>query len=461
MNASAKPKSYEIDMCSGPLLGKMLLFSIPLMFSGILQLLFNAADMIVVGRFAGSSALAAVGATSSLINLLINVFIGLSIGSNVLVAHYRGAGQDKDVNDTVHTAIATSLISSIFLGVLGFCISNPLLRLMGTPEDVLVQSTLYMRIYFIGIPALLLYNFGSSILRAVGDTKRPLYYLVIAGVVNVCLNLFFVIVLHMGVAGVALATILSQCVSAGLIVKCLLGLTDSCRLELSKLHIYADKLKRIMKIGLPAGFQGALFSISNVLIQSSINSFGPIAMAGNAAAVNLEGFIYTAMNTFHQTALNFTSQNMGARKYGRIKKVLLLCLILVCAVGALMGYTGLYIGNDLLRIYSSDAEVISFGMLRMKIIFSTYFACGLMDVAVGSIRGMGYSVLPMIVSLLGACGLRILWIYTVFAQHRTLSVLYISYPVTWTITFCVHLVCFILIFGRTKKRYPADIQSNK
>lgn len=457
MNTNLKKKSYEIDMCNGPLLGKILLFSIPLMFSGILQLLFNAADMIVVGRFAGSSALAAVGATGSLINLLINIFIGLSVGSNVLVAHFRGAGQDKDVSDTVHTAIATSLVSSIFLALSGFFLSRPLLSLMGTPEDVLGQSTLYMRIYFIGIPALLLYNFGSSILRAVGDTKRPLYYLLAAGVANVALNLFFVLVFHMGVAGVALATILSQCISAGLIVKCLLGLTDSCRLEISKIHIHKDKLLRIMKIGLPAGFQGALFSVSNVLIQSSINSFGSIAMAGNAATVNLEGFVYTAMNSFHQTALSFTSQNMGARKYGRIRRILLLCLALVTAVGALMGLTGLYFGESLLRIYSSDADVISYGLLRMEIILSTYFACGMMDVVVGSLRGMGYSVIPMIVSLLGACGLRIVWIFTIFAAHRSLTTLYLSYPITWIITFCAHVICFFFIFRHVKKRYPPDV----
>lgn len=445
---SNKQKSYEIDMCHGPLLGKILIFSLPLMLSGILQLLFNAADMIVVGRFVGSSALAAVGATSSLINLLVNLFIGMSVGANVLVAHYRGACQDKDVSETIHTAITLSIISSIILGILGILLSRPLLSLMGTPTEVLTQSTLYMRIYFAGIPAMLLYNFGSSILRAIGDTKRPLYFLIIAGIVNVCLNLVFVIVFQMGVAGVALATIISEFISAALIIRCLMNTSGSCQLIFSRLRIHKDKMFRIMRIGLPAGFQGALFSISNVLIQSSVNSFGSIAMAGNSATVNLEGFVYTAMNAFHQTALSFTSQNMGARNYNRIKKVSILCITLVIAVGGAMGYLFLFFGKELLGIYSSDPEVISFGFIRMKIIFSTYFACGLMDVMVGSLRGLGYSIMPTIVSLLGACGLRIVWIYTIFANHRTLDTLYWSYPITWTVTFLAHLLCFIIVFRK-------------
>ena len=306
-------KSYEIDMTSGPLLGKILLFSIPLMLSGILQLLFNAADIIVVGRFAGSGALAAVGSTSSLINLLINVFVGLSVGVNVLVARYYGARKDKDVSETVHTAVTTSIVSGFILVVLGILLANPLLRLMGTPEDVLSQSVLYMRIYFLGMPVLMVYNFGAAILRAIGDTRRPLYFLFASGVVNVCLNLFFVVVLGMGVDGVAWATVISEHISAFLVLKSLMSAPGALKLDLKQLRIHPRKLKRIVKIGLPAGMQGAIFSISNVLIQSSVNSFGSIAMAGNTASSNIEGFVYTAMNAVYQTNLSFTSQNLGGR----------------------------------------------------------------------------------------------------------------------------------------------------
>lgn len=304
-------KSYEIDMCNGPLLGKLLLFALPLMLSGILQLLFNAADIIVVGRFTGSHALAAVGSTSSLINLLVNLFIGFSIGANVLTAQYYGAKDQKNIHQTIHTSILISLIGGIILIAVGVLLARPLLELMATPEDVLDQATLYMKIYFCGMPATMVYNFGAAILRAIGDTRRPLYFLFTAGVLNVFLNLFFVIVFHMGVAGVALATIISQTLSAILVVRCLTNLDGICRLYLKQLKIYPEKLLRIVQIGLPAGLQGAVFSISNVLIQSSVNSFGSIAMAGNTAASNLEGFVYTSMNAVYQTALSFTSQNMG------------------------------------------------------------------------------------------------------------------------------------------------------
>lgn len=438
-------KSYEIDMCTGPLLGKMLVFAIPLMLSGILQLLFNAADIIVVGKFTGSTALAAVGSTSSLINLLINVFIGLSVGSNVLIARFYGARQEKEVSDTVHTAITLSLLSGIFLSIAGFFLAKPLLALMGTPEEVLNQAALYMKIYFLGMPVIMLYNFGSSIMRATGDTKRPLYFLLIAGIINVILNLFFVITFHMGVAGVALATVISQCFSAALILLSLIKDTGYCHLSLRKLHISKDKLIRIAQIGVPAGLQGAIFSISNVLIQSSINSFGAIAMAGNTAASNIEGFIYTSMNAFHQTSVNFTSQNLGAKKLNRIHRILGLCLILVSVTGLVLGGGAYLLGANLLGVYSSDPEVIKFGLMRMRVICLTYFTCGIMEVLVGSLRGLGYSVLPMVVSLLGACGLRILWIYTIFNWDRSLFTLYVSYPVSWIITALVHALCFYFV----------------
>ena len=437
-------KKYEIDMCNGPLLSKILIYAIPLIASGILQLLFNAADMVVAGRYAGSEALGAVGATSSLINLLINVFIGMSVGTNVLAAHFYGADRKEELGQTVHTSIALSLISGLILGIVGFNLAKPLLSLMGTPDDILPHAVIYMQIYFIGVPGMLLYNFGSAILRAVGDTKRPLYYLLFAGVINVLLNLFFVIVLGIGVAGVALATILSQFISAALVIRCLIKEEGAYHLDVHSIRLYPDKVVRILRVGLPAGFQGAVFSISNVLIQSSVNSFGSIAVAGNTAAQNLEGFVYNAMNSFHQTALSFTSQNMGAKKMDRVKKIMWNCVGCVTILGMGMGFAGLYFANELLSIYSTDASVVAYGYQRLFIILSTYFMCGVMDVMVGSIRGMGYSIMPMIVSLLGACGLRVVWIFTVFAFYRSPQVLYISYPVTWTVTFLVHFVCFMM-----------------
>ncbi len=444
-------KSYEMDMCSGPLLGKILVYAIPLMLSGILQLLFNAADVIVVGRFAGHESLAAVGSTSALINLLINVFIGLSIGANVLVAQYFGAGKEKEVQDTVHTAITISLICGLALVFLGIFAAGPLLKIMGTPDDVLEKAILYMRVYFTGMPVLMLYNFGAAILRAVGDTKRPLYFLIAAGVVNVILNLGFVILLHMGVAGVALATVLSQCISAVLVCRCLMKSDSAYRLDLSRLGVRWRTLKRIAQIGLPAGFQGAVFSVSNVLIQSSINAFDSVAMAGSTASANLEGFVYNAMNAVHQTNLSFTSQNLGGGKFERINRILLLCLGVVTVVGVVMGGGFVLLGPQLLRIYSSDPEVIRFGMVRLTIICGMYFICGWMDVLVGSLRGLGSSVIPMFVSLAGACGLRIVWIFTVFQWHHSLNVLYLSYPVTWVVTAAAHLICFMMI----RRKFPA------
>lgn len=445
-------KTYEMDMCNGPVLKKILIFSIPLMLSGVLQLLFNAADIIVVGRFAGSQSLAAVGSTTALINLLINIFIGLSVGANVVVARAYGGRRDKDVSEAVHTAIAVSIVSGVILIVMGFVFSKLMLELMGTPDDVIDKAVLYMRIYFAGMPVVMLYNFGSAILRAVGDTRRPLYFLTIAGVVNIVLNLFFVIVMNLDVAGVALATVLSQCISAGLVLRCLAKSEGGLKLELSKLKIHRKKMLQIFKIGLPAGMQGAIFSVSNVLIQSSVNSFGSIAMAGNAASANIEGFVYNAMNAVYQTNLSFTSQNIGGKKYTRVNRILFACLGTVTVVGMILGFGAYAIGDELLLIYSTDPEVIRFGMLRMSIIATTYFTCGWMDTMVGSLRGMGYSVLPMIVSLTGACGLRILWIFTIFAQQKTLTSLYISYPVSWVITANVHMLCYFLIKRKMPKK---------
>ncbi len=445
-----KAKSYEIDMCSGPLFPKILAFSVPLMLSGILQLLFNAADMIVVGRFAGNTALAAVGANAALINLLTNLFIGFSIGANVLVAQFYGAGKERDMSETVHSAIVLSLLCGGILLVLGILAAPQILILMGTPGDVLGQAVLYIRIYFIGIPVLLLYNFGSSILRAVGDTKRPLYYLLTAGIINVILNLIFVIGLRMGVAGVALATVFSQSVSAALVLRCMMHMEGGCRVELAKLKINRGKMLQIMRIGFPAGLQGTVFSLSNVLIQSSVNSFGSVAVAGNTAGQNIEGFIYMAMNTFHQTALSFSSQNFGAGNYKRIGKVFLECLGLVTFVGLSLGWLAYLFGNQLLGIYSSDPQVIEVGLLRMSVICTMYCLCGIMDVTVGELRGIGCSVLPMAVSVLGVCAFRVFWIFTIFQQSRSLWMLYVSYPVSWVLTAAVNMVCFMLV--RKKQR---------
>lgn len=445
-------RSYEMDMCSGPLLGKILSYAMPLMLSGILQLLFNAADVIVVGRFAGHESLAAVGSTSALVNLLINVFIGLSIGANVLVAQYFGARKDREVSETVHTAVTVSLVCGVLLVVIGTFASAPLLSLMGTPADVLDKASLYMRIYFMGMPMIMLYNFGAAILRAIGDTRRPLYFLMTAGVVNVLLNLMFVIVFHMGVAGVALATVLSQCISAALVCRCLAKSDSSYRLEFSKLRINRRMFGRIARIGLPAGFQGAVFSISNVLVQSSLNSFGSVAMAGSTAASNLEGFVYNAMNSIYQTNLSFTSQNIGGGKFSRINRILMLCLAVVTVIGLVMGGSFVLLGSNLLGIYSSDPAVIQNGLKRMMVICAPYFICGWMDVLVGSLRGLGYAVLPMLVSLTGACGLRVVWLYTVFQWHPTLETLYLAYPVTWLVTAIAHLCCFLLV----RRKFPKE-----
>lgn len=448
----ANSKKYEIDMCNGPLLKKILIFYFPLMLSGILQLLFNAADIVVVGRFAGSESLAAVGSTSSLINLLVNVFIGLSVGANVLVACFYGAGHKKDLSEMVHTSIMTSFIGGCILVVLGIVLAEPALKLMGTPDDVINHAVLYMRIYFVGMPAMMAYNYGAAILRAVGDTKRPLYYLLVAGVVNVVLNLIFVIAFSMDVAGVAIATVISQVISAALVLRCLIMTESDYRVNLRQLRIVPDKLFKMVQIGIPAGLQGALFSISNVLIQSSVNSFGSIAMAGNTAAANIEGFVYTAMNSFHQTAISFTGQNYGARKYKRIGRILLICLVLVFMVGLVMGNAAYLFGGTLLKLYSDDAEVIQFGILRLSFICTTYFLCGMMDVMVGSLRGMGYSIMPMLVSLTGACLFRVVWIYTIFRHFRSLETLYISYPISWGLTFMVHLICFSVVYYKLLKK---------
>lgn len=445
-------KKYEMDMCSGPLLGKIVIFYIPLMLSGVLQLLFNAADIAVAGQFAGDQALAAVGSTSSLTNLIVNLFIGLSVGANVLVARYYGAGRKDELKSTVQTAVATSVAGGVILIFVGFFVSRPALTLMDTPMDVIEHSVVYMRIYFAGMPFMMGYNFGSAVLRAVGDTKRPLYFLSIAGVVNVLLNLLFVIVFSMGVAGVATATVISQAISAALVLRCLVKTDGAYKLILKGMKIDPDKLKRMVQIGVPAGLQGALFSISNVLIQSSVNSFESIAMAGNTAGSNLEGFVYTSMNALYQSAISFAGQNYGARQYKRVGRVLLICEALVIAVGLFLGNMAYLFAGTLLRLYTKNTEAISYGILRMRYICVPYFLCGMMDVIVGVMRGIGYAVMPMLVSLTGACLFRVVWIYTVFQRYHTLECLYISYPISWALTFLVHLLCFAVVYRRMQAK---------
>ncbi len=442
-----RKKSNEIDMCSGSVMKKMLLFAIPVMLSSILQLLFNAADIVVVGKFAGDNSLAAVGSTSSLINLLTNLFIGMSIGANVLVARYYGAKQSKDLKQTVHTAILLSLISGVILTIIGFFGARKILELMQTPGEVLGLATKYMRVYFLGMTSTMVYNFGSSILRAVGDTKRPLYYLLSAGIVNVVLNLIFVIALDMNVVGVALATVISQTLSALLIIRCLLKEKSDIRLELKALRIDMNKFVRILQIGLPAGFQGMLFSLSNVVIQSSINSFGEVVVAGNAAAGNIEGFVYMSMNAMYQAAISFVGQNLGAGKYERINRIVITAEVMVIVIGVVMGGMVVAFGESLLAVYTDSSELIAIGMRRLKIIVLLYALCGMMDVMVGALRGLGYSFVPMIVSLIGACALRLVWVATIFQIDRFhfIETIYWSYPISWTLTFLAHLISFVII----------------
>ena len=450
--AKAPGKSgHGIDMLNGPLLPRILLFALPLALSSILQLLFNAADVVVLGRFVGPDALAAVGSTASLINLLVNLFVGLSVGVNVLVARNYARGDEAEVQDIVHTSVAVSVLSGILLIFVGYFFSGPMLLLMGSPENVLPMSVIYLRIYFAGMPFILLYDFGAAILRAIGDTRRPLYYLLFAGVLNVFLNLFFVLVCNMGVAGVAIATSVSNMVSSLLVARALMREESALRLHLRRLKVDLQVLKKIFTIGLPAGIQGCIFSVSNVLIQSSVNSFGYIVMAGCTASNNLEGFVYQAMNAVYQANLSFTSQNIGAGRYSRINRILYTCLFVVTVIGAGMGILFCIFGTPLLGIYSTEPEVIKAGLVRLYFICGTYFLCGWMDVLVGSMRGMGYAILPMIVSLIGACGLRILWIVTIFAGHHTMEMLFLSYPVSWIVTALVHYICF----RRLRKNFPA------
>ena len=440
-------------MCSGPILPKLLRFTIPLICSSMLQLLFNTADIIVEGRFAGDNSLAAVGSTSSLINLLVNLFMGLSVGATILAAKHFGGRDDKSLHETVHTAMAMSLISGLAITVIGFFGARRILILMQSPPEVLELAVLYLRIYFLGMTATMLYNFGAALLRAVGDTQRPLYYLTLSGVVNVVLNLIFVIVFHMDVAGVALATVIAQCISAALVVRCLIKETGAIHLDLRKLKLYPIPLKQILRVGLPAGLQGVLFSLSNVVIQSSVNTFGETVVAGASAASSVENFIYIAMNSIHHATISFTSQNYGAGNYQRIRRVFFIAEGCVIVVGLLMGGLILYFATTILKLYTTSAFVMTHALVRMRILCATYFLCGMMDVAVGALRGVGQSVMPMLVSLVGVCGLRLLWVATVFQipRFRTINTIYTAYPLSWAITTLVHFICLYFVMKQVKK----------
>lgn len=438
-------------MLQGPLISGIILYTIPIILTSVLQLLFNAADLVVVGRFCGSISVAAVGATGSITSLIVNLFMGLSIGAGVTVAHAIGSREEEAVHRTVHTAIPTALVSGIVISIIGVLLAPTFLTLMGTPENVLRLSSVYMRIYFSGMVFTMVYNFGASILRAAGDTKSPLIFLTIAGIINVVLNVIFVTVLHMNVAGVALATIISQAFSAVMVVITLMRRTDACRLQLKKLRFYRIQLLKMVRIGLPAGIQSSLFSISNVLIQSSINSFGDVLMSGNAAANNLEGFLYVSLNSFHQTAVNYIGQNAGARQYKRVLKVITLCLICVIVFGLAGGGLLCFFGPQLLGIYITDsAEALAYGELRLLYMTLPYFLCGMMEISTAALRGMGESVIPMIISILGVCGIRVGWVCTIFqieAFHTPQS-LYLSYPVSWIIVFTCQMIAFRHVFRK-------------
>lgn len=454
MSKSDKRK-YEIDMCSGPIVSKLLLFTVPLILSSVLQLLFNAADVIVVGKYAGDNSLAAVGSVGPVTNLMINLFIGFSVGANVMASRYFGAKDNEHFSMTLHTSMLLSVIGGVIVGLVGFVSSYQILVWMSSPAEVINLANIYLKIYFLGMPAQLVYNFGSAIMRAVGDTRRPMYYLLFAGVVNVILNLIFVIPLHMDVAGVALATVISQTISAVLVVNCMLHESGILRMSRDKLKIDGPTLGRIIRIGLPAGLQGMMFSLSNIIIQSSVNSFGATVVAGNSAAQNIEGFVYVSMNSFYQACMSFVSANVGARQFGRINKIAVRAEMCVIVVGLTLGNLGYLFGHGLLSLYTDSEAVIAAGLDRMRYIMVTYCLCGMMDVMVGAIRGIGYAIMPMIVTLIGACGLRLFWIFTFFQLPRFHEVkyLFLTYPVSWMLTFLAHTVCFVIVKKKFDKRF--------
>lgn len=440
-----KKNKYEIDMCNGSIMDKLISFSLPLMLSGILQLMFNAVDIVVVGRFSGSQALAAVGSTTALINIFTNLFIGISLGANVLAARFYASGKEKEMSETVHTAITLALISGIIMAVVGLVLAKLALELMGTPSDVIELSTLYMRIYFCGMPFFMLYNYGAAILRAVGDTKRPLVFLIISGVANAGLNMILVIIFHMGVAGVGIGTVISQLISCVLVLRCLYKSEGCYQLRFSKLRIQKVYLRQIFQVGIPAGIQSTVINFSNALLQSSVNSFGSTAMAGYTAANNILGFLYASVNAVTQACMSFTSQNYGVGKYKRMDRVLINCLILSVVISGVLGCGSYAFGTEILKVYTEDPKVIQCGLEILSMTTVTYFLCGIMDLFPGALRGMGRSGVPMILSIIGTVGTRIVWIFMLFPQHRSLKFLFISYPASWLFTIVMQVICFFFV----------------
>lgn len=446
-----KNNKYEIDMCNGTIMDKLISFALPLMISGMLQLMFNAVDIIVVGRFTGSQALAAVGSTTALICTFTNLFIGVSLGANVLAARFYASGKTKEMSETVHTAILLALISGIAMSIIGILCARESLVLIATPDDIIGQAALYLRIYFLGMPFFMLYNYGAAILRAVGDTKRPLMYLIAAGTANAVLDLILVIIFKMGVAGVAIGTITSQFISCVLVIRCLCKTDAIYKLYISKLRIKKYHLIQILKVGLPAGIQSTVINFSNVLLQSSVNSFGEIAMAGYTAANNILGFLYVSVNSVTQACMSFTSQNYGVRKFKRMDKVLANCAILSIIVSVVIGGGSYLLGHQILGIYTKQEDVIQCGMEILSISTIPYFLCGLMDMIPGSMRGVGYSAVPMLLSIIGTVGTRLVWIYGVFPEHRSLYVLFMSYPVSWGLTIVMQAICLVFVRRKIRK----------
>ena len=440
-----KKNKYEIDMCNGSIMDKLISFSLPLMLSGILQLMFNAVDIVVVGRFSGSQALAAVGSTTALINIFTNLFIGISLGANVLAARFYASCKEKEMSETVHTAITLALISGIIMAGVGLLLAKLALELMGTPSDVIELSTLYMRIYFCGMPFFMLYNYGAAILRAVGDTKRPLIFLIISGVANAGLNMILVIIFHMGVAGVGIGTVISQLISCILVLRCLYKSEGCYQLRFSKLRIQKVYLRQIFQVGIPAGIQSTVINFSNALLQSSVNSFGSTAMAGYTAANNILGFLYVSVNAVTQACMSFTSQNYGVGKYKRMDRVLINCLILSVVISGVLGCGSYAFGTEILKVYTEDPKVIQCGLEILSMTTVTYFLCGIMDLFPGALRGMGRSGVPMILSIIGTVGTRIVWIFMLFPQHRSLKFLFISYPASWLFTIVMQVICFYFV----------------
>lgn len=447
----------DANLLEGPLLKNILLFAIPIMFSSILQLLFNAADVIVVGKFAGDAELAAVGSSSSIVNLVVNLCIGFSVGTNVLTARYIGANAPERVSRTVHSAVLMSIILGIIGGVMLFVFSGPLLRLMDSPADILPSAAAYLKAYAVGVPASIIYNFGTAILRARGDTMRPLYFLVIAGVVNICLNLIFVLVFHMGALGVGIATAAAQFVSAVLVILCLMHEVGPTKLYIKRLRLHRAEAVKVVTMGFPASLQSSFFSVSNMIIQSAVNSFGSVVVAGNAAAANIEGFVYVAMNAVYQTMLTLAGQNMGARQFDRIDRGLKVSCATVAVIGAALGGLVVLFDEQLLSVYTSDPAVAYWGCKRFLFVALPYFLCGLMDTLMGAVRGLGYSLFPMCVSLMGACVFRVIWIYTVFQKYHTIESLFISYIISWILTATAHLITYLILRKRIRKKYALPV----